>query len=173
MNISGSVSTTSDIYPGLHFMDGTGSQGSYAAIARRGSVFLGIRLLGLMDSIKLGVPGKTYLHARVRSARSHVLAQQLDLEAGAENVVNLSQHQLALDAAWPNLTFEKVDEERASLLLGVFIDGSFPEETDLVVDRLEKADLFRKFVDYLINRAGPEYRESRGCMVVCPGRANP
>jgi hypothetical protein len=68
--------------------------------------------------------GKTYLHARVRSARDQALADQLDLESSADNVINLFQPQLALDEAWPGFTFEKIDAERASLILGMFINGS-------------------------------------------------
>ena len=69
-------------YAGLHFIDGTSSQRSYAVIARHGYVFLGVRFLGLVDGDELGVPGKTYLHARVRSARDQALADKLDLEGG-------------------------------------------------------------------------------------------
>jgi hypothetical protein len=76
----------------LAFIDGTSSQRSYAAVARHGHVFLGIRFLGLADGGQLGVPGKTYLHARVRSARDQVLADKLDLESGPDNVITFSSH---------------------------------------------------------------------------------
>ena len=94
-------------YAGLHFIDGTSSQRSYAVVARRGHVFLGVRFLGLADGDQLGVPGKTYLHARVRSARDQALADKLDLEGGPDNVINLFPPQLALDEAWPGFTFER------------------------------------------------------------------
>ena len=99
---------TTHNYVGLHFIDGSGSQSSYAAVARRGNIFLGIRFSGLTDGHQLGVPGKTYLHARMRSARDQALAEKLDLESGADNVIGLFAHQLALDEAWPGLTFEKI-----------------------------------------------------------------
>ena len=152
-------------YAGLHFIDGTSSQRSYAAVARRGHVFLGVRFLGLVDGDQLGVPGKTYLHARVRSARDQALADKLDLEVGPDNVVNLFQPQLALDGAWPGFTFEKVDAERASLILGMFINGSLINDADAVIARIEEASLCRKLVDCVIDQAGPEHSIARAKLV--------
>ena len=152
-------------YAGLHFIDGTSSQRSYAVVARRGHVFLGVRFLGLADGDQLGVPGKTYLHARVRSARDQALADNLDLEGGPDNVINLFPPQLALDQAWPGFMFEKVDAERASLILGMFINGSLIDDTDAVIRRIANADLFLKLVDYVVDRAGLEYGIARAKLV--------
>ena len=102
----------------MHFIDGSGSHSSYAAVARRGNIFLGIRFSGLTDGHQLGVPGKTYLHARMRSARDQALAEKLDLESGADNVIGLFAQQLALDEAWPGFTFEKVDVRARQLAHG-------------------------------------------------------
>ena len=152
-------------YDGLHFIDGTSSQRSYAVVARRGHVFLGVRFLGLADGDQMGVPGKTYFHARIRSARDQALAGQLDLEVGPDNVIKLFQPQLALDEAWPGFTFEKIDAERASLILGMFINGSLTDDTDAVIARIADADLFRKLVDYVVGRAGLEYSIARAKLV--------
>jgi hypothetical protein len=152
-------------YAGLHFIDGTSSQLSYAVVARRGHIFLGVRFLGLADGDQLGVPGKTYLHARVRSARDQALADKLDLEGGPGNVISLFPPQLALDEAWPGLAFEKIDTERASLILGIFINGSLIDDTDAVIARIEEASLFRKLVDCVIDRAGPEHSIARAKLV--------
>jgi hypothetical protein len=152
-------------YAGLHFIDGTSSQRSYAAVARRGHVFLGIKFLGLVDGDQMGVPGKTYFHARIRSALDQALADQLDLESSADNVINLFPPQLALDEAWPSFTFEKIDAERASLILGMFIGGSLIEDTDAVIARIEEASLFRKLVGCVIDRAGSEYSIARAKLV--------
>jgi hypothetical protein len=137
----------------LHFIDGTESHASYAVVARRGSVFLGIRFSGITRGEQLGAPGRVYLQIRVRSARDQALADKLDAEAGDNNVVNLLDKQLPLDAAWPGLTFEKVDSERASVVVGMFIAGSVPAEGDKVVARIKEADLFRKLVDYVVEAA--------------------
>jgi hypothetical protein len=152
-------------YAGLHFINGTSSQRSYAVVARRGHVFLGIKFLGLADGDQMGVPGKTYLHARVRSARDQALAGQLDLEGGPDNVINLFPPQLALDEAWPGFTFEKIDAERASLILGMFINGSLIDNPDAVIARIEEANLFRKLVDSVIDQAGPQYGIARAKLV--------
>jgi hypothetical protein len=91
------VSSHSSLPASLHFIDGSGSHSSYAAVARRGSIFLGIRFSGLTDGQQLGVPGKTYLHARMRSARDQALAEKLDLESGADNVMGLFAPQTTTD----------------------------------------------------------------------------
>jgi len=152
-------------YAGLHFIDGTSSQRSYAAVARRGHIFLGVRFLGLADGDQLGVPGKTYLHARVRSAPDQALAEKLDLESSVDNVINLFQPQLALDEAWPGFTFEKINGERASLILGMFINGSLIDDTDAVIARIEEASLFRKLADCVIDQADPEHSIARAKLV--------
>ena len=112
-------------------------------------------------AIPLGVSGTTYLHARVRSARDQLLAEKLDLEKGPDNVVNLYAQQLALDEAWPDFTFEKIDAERASLIVGMFISGSLIHDTEAVIARIEDASLIRKLVDYVMVRAGLEYGIAR------------
>jgi hypothetical protein len=161
MNIPGHTTNTACNNADLHFMDGTESKNSYAVVARRGNIFLGVKLSGLTDGEQLGMPGKSYLHARVRSARDQTLAAKLDLEAGVDKVVPLFGQQLALDEAWPNFTFEKIDEKRASVVIGMFIDGSLAGNTDAVITRIEEADLFRKIVDYVIGEAGRAYRIAR------------
>jgi hypothetical protein len=138
-------------------MDGTGSSQSYAVVARRGKVFLGIRFTGLSDGAQFGLPGTTYLHARLRSAPNAKLTAQLDLAKGSANIVDLFQQQLALNDAWPNLPFEKVDGERASLQVGLFIRGSLITDTAAVIGHIQKGDLFHKLIAYAITQAGSEY----------------
>jgi hypothetical protein len=120
----------------LHFIDGTESHGSYAVVARHGPIFLGVRFSGITRGEQLGAPGKAYLQIRVRSARHQALADKLDAEAGDNNVVNLVDKQLPLDAVWPGLTFEKLDSDRASVVVGMFIAGSVPAAGDKVVARI-------------------------------------
>jgi hypothetical protein len=141
----------------VHLIDGTETHQSYGVVARRGNIFLGIRLCGMTDGKKFGLPSTTYLHGRLRSARSDSLSAQL---GGAEQgkIVQLPLHQLSVDSAWPNLSFEKVDAKRASLGVGLFIQGSLITNTAAVLTRIQKGDLFRKLIDYAIDQAGPENR---------------
>ena len=118
------TTNTADNYADLHFLDGTESKSRYVAVARRGNIVLGVNISGLTDGEQLGMPGKSYLHARVRSAREQALATKPDLEAGVDKVVPLFGQQLALDEAWPNFTFEKIDEKRASVVIGSCRKGS-------------------------------------------------
>ena len=66
-------------YSKLYFMDGTSSKQSYAAVARRGSIFLGVRFVGLDDGTEFGMPDRTYVRFRIRSAWSAELAEQFTL----------------------------------------------------------------------------------------------
>ena len=55
MSIPGHTAATSGKYAGLHFIDGTSSQSSYVAVARRGNLFLGVKFTGLTDGKQMGV----------------------------------------------------------------------------------------------------------------------
>ena len=150
---------------GLHLIPGTNPSNAYAVVARRGTIFLGIRFSGLTDGAELGVTGTTYVHARIRSARCEILAGQLDAADGALNIVSLADQQLALDAAWPGFTFENVNGQRASLAVGMFVSESLKDNPTAVVARLAKGDLFVKVVDYAIERV-PEQARIGGAKVV-------
>jgi hypothetical protein len=147
---------STDKSPYLHLMDGTSTQQSYAIVAQRGDVFLGIKFSGLAEGAQFGLPDKTYLNVLLRSARNPDLAAELDLEKPAENVVPFAQPQLALDTAWPGLTFERVNTERASLVIGLFIRGARDTEIPDVLARIRNGNLFRKLVADVVAAAGPD-----------------
>jgi hypothetical protein len=140
---------------GVYLMNGTSSSQSYLVIARRGNIFLGIKFSGLTDGSAFGAPGTTYLHARLRSARDQLLAAQLDLSTGAKNVIDLANEQLALDEAWPSLPFDKVNDERASLVIGAFLRGSLMDDGAAVLARVEEGDLVPKLLDYAMSHSAP------------------
>jgi hypothetical protein len=143
--------------PKVHLIDGTGTQQSYGVVARRGTIFLGIKFSGLLDGARFGLPGTTYLHARLRSAGAVKLVALLDSVGDKDKIFDLCMHQLSFESAWPNLSFEKVDAERASLEVGLFIQGSLIAETEAVIVRVENGDLFRKLIAYVISRVGVEH----------------
>jgi hypothetical protein len=140
----------------LCVIDGTDSHKSYGVVARRGDIFLGIKFSGLTDGSKFGAPGKTYLHARVRSARDQGLAEELDLGKDPSNVVSFLEKQLGLDEAWPSFSFDKLNDHRASLLVGMFIEGTLPADASAIAGRIEQGDLFGKIVEFMIEQVGPE-----------------
>ena len=47
----------------------------------------------------------------------------------------------------------------------MFINGSLIDDTDAVIARIEHADLFRKLVDYVVDRANPQFGIARGKLV--------
>jgi hypothetical protein len=140
----------------VHLIDGTGSHQSYGVVARRGNIFLGVKFSGLTDGARFGLPGTTYLHVRLRSARVVELAALLDSTKDQAKIFNICLHQLSLDGAWPSLSFEKVDAERASLAIGLFIHGSLTADTATVITRIQQGDLFRKLIAYVAAAASQE-----------------
>jgi hypothetical protein len=64
--------------------------------------------------------------------------------------------QFALDAAWPGLTFERVNGDRASLVIGLFIEGALNTDIPDILARIRNGKLFRKLVAHVITAAGPE-----------------
>jgi hypothetical protein len=134
-------------------MGGTSSQQSYAVVARRGDVFLGIKFSGLADGAQFGLPDKAYLNVLLRSARNQNLAAELNLERHAD----LAKPHFALDAAWPGLTFERVNVEGASLVIGLFIRGSLGKDMPAILARIRNDNLFRKLVAHAVTAAGPDH----------------
>ena len=135
------------------FLDGTASTGAYLIVALRGDVALGIRPLGMVDGAAMSVPGKTYLHARLRSARAPVGMAAQYADDGSQ-VVKLADQKLGFDEAWPELDFAKLDDSRASTIIGVFLRGSLKTEPEVVLQRLEEQDFLLKMAEYVAERAG-------------------
>jgi hypothetical protein len=152
-----------ETYDGDKFLiDGTSSHKSYMVIGRRGEILLGIKMYGLTPGENMGVAGKTYLFARVRSCRDKVASEQMDNIAGIAdtNVVSIADKDLNLVNAWPDFEFEKTNDDghdRASLAVGVFIRGSLSEDPETVLERLEKVDMFQALAEYVVKTAGPQY----------------
>jgi hypothetical protein len=136
------------------FLDGTASTNAYLIFALRGDVALGIKPLGLIDGAPMNAPGKSYLHARLRSARAPVgLAAQYGSD-GEHNVVKLTDQKLGFDEAWPELDFAKLDDSRASTVIGVFLRGSLNSDPETVLQRLEEQDFLLRMAEYVAERAG-------------------
>jgi hypothetical protein len=143
-------------------INGTSSSESYAVFARRGSIFFGVKFIGFSDGASIGVPGTTYLHARLRSTALPVLAAKIDAAkidqpVEATNVINLASQQLTLDKAWPNLPFDKIDDVRASLSVGAFLKGTLHQHGEAVVARVASGELFTKLAGYAMKHAGHEH----------------
>ncbi len=136
----------------IKFIDGTSSTQSYAVIARRGDIVLGLKLNGLHDGKLMHMSGKTYLSARVRSAR----APGLFADEEGSNVVQLGEQTLTLAEAWPNLAFDKVSEDRASCGVGLFIRGSLATDPEVVRARIDEQDFLGKLLAYVAEKAGEE-----------------
>jgi hypothetical protein len=150
------IPTKKKAFSDLILMNGSSEAERYAIVARCGDVFLGIKFSGLADGALFGLPDKTYVNVLLRSARNESLAAELDLKKPADNVVLLVQPQLALDAAWPELMFERVNAERASLVIGSFIQGVLGKDTPAILTQVRKGDLLRDMVAYAVAAAGPE-----------------
>lgn len=140
----------------LHFINGTETVKSYAALARRGDIFLSLKFLGVSAGAKIGAVGVSYLQVRVRSARDPALAAMLDKKKAPCTVISLAEKQLSLGEAWPNFQFAKVDHQRASVGIGMFVHGDLDTQADIVATRIKEAKLLHKLVDYVSTQAGTD-----------------
>lgn len=123
---------------------------TYTLVARRGAVGLGVRPLSFSP-----VPGhesedQALFLMRLRSAI-------VETDDAATKVVNFGDLKLTLTSAWPHLTFEKVDSKRASVIVGVVIEGS-PHNPKLLCDNLSNGKLARSAADYILSNIDEEYR---------------
>jgi hypothetical protein len=143
-----------DTLPEPKWMNGSGgtSKKTYMVVARRGDICLGLKLEGLQPGEQVGVPGKTYLLFRVRSARHPEL---FEAEDAGKKVVALTGN-LGLDEAWPDFAFEKVGHDRASAGVGVFIKGSLLSEPAAFCQHFVDSDFVGRCVDYVLERAGAD-----------------
>ena len=138
----------------LHTLNGTDSLESYVALATRDAIFLGIKFAGLADGARLGAPGKTYFHARLRSARDLQLTAKINSADITSNVVSLAKGQLSRADAWPSLAFDRIDSVRASVSVGAFIQGSLLHSTAEVLTNIEKGEIFAKLASYAAKQVG-------------------
>jgi hypothetical protein len=137
----------------FNMMTGSTGGADYLMFARRGNVGLGLKVLGVQNGSNHNMPGKVYLHFRVRSAEVSGMQQH----ESDTSVVSLSEHKLSHDDAWPGITFDKVNDTRASTVVGVFIRGELNlEHGEETVQRVRTGGYLEKVIDFLIEAAGPE-----------------
>jgi hypothetical protein len=127
--------------------------GKYFPFARKGDVLLGIQPLGLMPGAKFGVEGTAYFGLRLRSAPSHGLFADED---ALKKVVKFSKEPENLWDAWPKVTWEKKNDQRASTVIGTFIPGGLEDDGAFTTLMGGMVGLSGKLVDYLVELAGPE-----------------
>lgn len=144
-------------------MDGSSSHKSYLVFARQGSgpnaILLGVKLYGLLPGEQFNTENKTYLFCRIRSARSPEQAIQIDniLAEKGNNIVGMTDHRQKLADAWGNIEFEKIDDQRASLAIGIFLRGSITDNPGVVLDRLSDIDCYQLLAEEVVKQAGPEH----------------
>jgi hypothetical protein len=96
------------------FILGTEGKPDYLVLAERGGVVLGFKPV-VLPLVKVGTLAGIFVGFRLRSAHAQgVTAKPVD---GAENVVSF-QKKLGLTEAWPAIKFSKVDDARASVVVG-------------------------------------------------------
>jgi hypothetical protein len=106
-------------------MMGSEHRMDYVVLARHGRFQIGLKVVGVAHT---KIQGKSWVAFRIRSA--------INEDYEAPEVPNLALEKLTLQTAWPAVTFEKVDEERASTNGGVFIDGDFEGDIERLIDSL-------------------------------------
>lgn len=134
-------------------MVGTTGYADYMAFAKNGPFALGIKPVLAVDGTQLGVPGSTWFAARMRSASSKALFEEPET-----SIVAFKKMPQTHEEAWPNITWEKNDKERASTTIGVMIQGAptSKEGTLTLIDNLGNKKLATQIVDYLEKICGKE-----------------
>lgn len=128
-------------------MLGTDGKPEYLIFARKGTIGLGIKP-NLISEGK--IKGTTWVQARLRSA---------PLPEGAipaSGVFNFEHAKLGLTDAWPSVTWEKEDEQRASTTVGILIEGTPKTQVKKLLTELSLAYLPSKMAGYLTGLAGAE-----------------
>jgi hypothetical protein len=134
-------------------MKGTSGADDYLVVARKGNVVLGVKVLKVVPASPLGAKDHVWFPARLRSAPADTM---FDDEPNS-NVVKLEKKYDNLAEPWPSITWEKVDEYRASTIVGLILPGRLvanPDEIKEVVNYLSNGEIANKLADYLYNVAG-------------------
>lgn len=138
-------------------MKGTEGKKDYMAFAAKNGMALGIKPVAIADGGRLGVPETTWFGARLRSATEKGVFEEA-AEEGESNVVTFKKTADSPAGAWPNITWEKKDDKRASTTIGVLLPGSHKSSAQakqLMVE-IEDKKLATKMVDYLEFIVGKE-----------------
>lgn len=141
----------------IKMINGTSSSNSYAEFGRRGNIALAVKFYGLADGAMYNAPGYTFVRARLRSCWDNsVQPEQAAPETSDETVVEFPE-KLTLDKAWNgDIVWEKVNGDRASTQIGVFIRGNAKDQPDILGKQLEDKKLAREMTDYLFSLLGDE-----------------
>lgn len=136
-------------------MIGTNGSPDYIVIAGRGDVALGIKPGPMYDGLKMNVPGTVFVSARLRSARVDGKAYTPPEESNG-----FSPNPPSLREAWPNVTWEKADDKRASTTIGALIRGNASKpgpEADAFVAKLKDGTVAGRLADYLFELIGEKH----------------
>lgn len=128
-------------------MIGSEGHADYYVFARKGSIALGVKVVGI---IKGQFPGTTYISARVRSAVHPEFAS----EKSDNNVVSLAK--LTPESAWPDVVWQKSNASRASTIIGAHLQGKPSDNPNFLLEEIEKGEFIENMVQYMAQLAGAE-----------------
>ena len=138
---------TDNTVPKHDMVQGTGGKADYLLVAHKGSIGLGLKPNVIAPDASVGT---TYIGARIRSVMvpDHILPQ--------DSVVHFSHLSLALDTAWPTVTWEKVNDIRASTQIGMHLMGTPDSNPELLWAAMKNRKMATDMADYLIGVVGAE-----------------
>ena len=141
----------------IKMINGTSSSNSYAEFGRRGNIALAVKFYVLADGAMYNAPGYTFVSARLRSCWDHGAQPSQEAPASGDETVVAFPEKLTLDKAWnTDIVWEKVNSDRASTQIGVFIRGNAKDQPEILAKQLEDKKLARDMTGYLFSLLGDE-----------------
>ncbi|MBY0560030.1 hypothetical protein [Hyphomicrobium sp.] len=111
-------------------MLGTSGKADYLAFAKKGNIALGIKPESALPGESMRVPNTVWFGARLRAAPGWGLFSGKE---GADNVVSFQKTYAKPGDAFPNVTWEKSDNDRASTTIGILLPGSSRTVEDAIL----------------------------------------
>lgn len=127
---------------------GTGKNPDYYAVAYKHGYVLSVKILGMRRG---AVSGTTYLGIKIRSAE--VPDNAAWAGEASPKVIDLAAAKAKPDSVWPGVKFDRVDELRASVDMGVFLSGDMNHNPKELGKSLTSIDVAAKIVGFLVKAA--------------------
>lgn len=146
----------------IKMMEGSTTGLSYLLIGKRGHIGLGIKTVGLMPD-PVGNNNRFYMALKLRSSAIGAESKHPEQQEPSSLA---DSHPLTPKTAWPDITFDKCDSGRCSVVVGCIARGDINLDPVSVIAKVLDDGLIDKVVDLVIEKAGAEHIVLRKTVIV-------